>query len=167
VSRFVLLALALSLVAGGCGGGDLSVEPPHLRAAGGWHVGALPAFTCPGVSRSRCVQASGWASTVPYRDCKDCVPPHKTLAVLPPDGIVIQVSNGTERPLRTRPGLWPPRIRAGAVTGPFEGVPPKYGVFQYTARTGSVERSVFVWFGRPHPTAQQLARANAELHTVR
>jgi hypothetical protein len=167
VSRFVLLALALSLVVAGCGGGDLSVEPPHLRAAGGWHVGVQPAFTCLGVSRSSCVQASGWASTVPYRDCKDCVPPHKTLAVLPPDGIVIQLQSGTERPLVTRPRPWPPRIRAHDVTGPFEGEPPKYGVFQYTARTGSIERSVFVWFGRPRPTAQQLARANAELRTSR
>jgi hypothetical protein len=80
---------------------------------------------------------------------------------------VIQLQNGTERPLVTRPAPWPPRIRARDVVGPFEGEPAKYGVFQYSARTGSVERSVFVWFGREHPTAQQLARANAELRTSR
>jgi hypothetical protein len=65
-----------------------------------------------------------------------------------------------------QPRPWPPRIRGREVTGPFEGVPSKYGVYQYSARTGSIERSVFVWFGRPHPTVQQLARANAELQTA-
>ena len=102
-----------------------------------------------------------------YRDCGNCVPPHRTLAALPPDGIVIQELNGTERPLKIGQRPWPPRIRARKVTGPFEGEPPRYGVFQYTARTGSVERSLFIWFGRPHPTPQQLSRANAELRTVR
>ena len=28
---------------------------------------------------------------------------------------------------------------------------------------GTLERYLFVWFGRAHPTARQLARANAEL----
>jgi hypothetical protein len=114
------------------------------------------------------VQANGWASTVSYRDCGDCGPPHRTLAALPPDGIVIQELNGTERPLKIGSRPWPPRIRAGDVTAGFEGEPspPKRSVFQYSARTGSTERSLFVWFGRAQPTAQQLARANAELRTV-
>jgi hypothetical protein len=103
---------------------------------------------------------------VEYLDCGDCVPPHRTLTALPPDGIVIQELNGRERPPVFGSKPWPPQIGAGDVTGPFEGEPPKYGVFQYTARTGSTERSLFVWFGRPHPTAHQLARANAELRTV-
>jgi hypothetical protein len=103
---------------------------------------------------------------VSYHDCGNCVPPHRTLAVLPPDGIVIQELNGRERPSRIASRSWPPRIRAGEVTGPFEGEPPRYGVFQFSGRTGSIERSLFVWFGRSHPTAQQLARANAELRTI-
>jgi hypothetical protein len=103
---------------------------------------------------------------VSYRDCGDCVPPHRTLAALPPDGIVIQELNGAERPSVFGPRQWPPRIRARDVTGPFEGEPPKYSVFQFNGRTGSTERSLFVWFGRAHPSAQQLARANAELRTV-
>ncbi len=168
MTRLVLPALALCLLAVDCGGGgDLSVAAPHFRAASDWHVGTQPAQRCPGVSRTRCVQANGWASSVPYRDCGDCVPPHRTLAALPPDGIVIQELNGRERPSRIGRRPWPPRIGAGDVTGPFEGESPRYGVFQFSARTGSVERSLFVWFGRQHPTAQQLARANAELRTVR
>ena len=145
----------------------LVVSPPYFHAAPGWHVGSKPAHSCPGVPRSRCVQAEGWASTVRYRDCGDCVPPHRTLAELPPDGIVIQELNGRERPAKIGTRPWPPRIRARDVVGPFEGEPPRYGVFQYTARTGTTERSLFVWFGRRHPTRRQLARANAELRTVR
>jgi hypothetical protein len=145
----------------------LVVSPPHFRAAPGWQVGASQPRPCVAVSASRCVWAAGWASTVPYRDCPNCVPPHRTLANLPAGGIVIQLTNSRERPSRVRQGTWPPRIRARDVTGPFEGEPPRYGVFQFSVRTGTTERSLFVWFGRRHPTAHQLARANAELRTVR
>lgn len=152
---FALLAAALLL------------SPPHVRAAPGWHVGATRPQACPGVSRSRCVQAEAWASTIPYRDCANCVPPHRTLAKLPPDGIVIQLSDARERPPRQPLGPWPPRIRRRNVVAGFEGEPQdRYGVFQYSARTGTLERSVFAWFGRPHPTRRQLARANAELRTA-
>ena len=61
----------------------LVVSPLHFRHAPGWHVGSQSAHACAGVSASRCVQASGWASTVRYRDCPNCSPPHKTLAHLP------------------------------------------------------------------------------------
>jgi hypothetical protein len=152
---FGLLALALV------------VSPPHFQAAPGWHVGSRPAHTCPGVAASRCVQASGWASTVRYRDCADCVPPHRTLAHLPPSGIVIQLSNTRERPSRAPVGKWPPHIRARDVIAGFEGGPDRYGHFQSFVRTGTLERYLFVWFGRKHPTTHQLARANAELRTVR
>jgi hypothetical protein len=113
------------------------------------------------------VQAEGWAATVRYRDCGDCVPPHRTLAHLPQGGIVIQLLVGRERPAKGPVGSWPPRIRARDVTGPFEGEPDRYGVFQKFVRTGTLERSLFVWFGRKHPTRRQLGRANAELRTVR
>ena len=144
----------------------LVVSPPHFRATPGWHVGSRPAHACAGVSASRCVQASGWASTVRYRDCPNCIPPHRTLAHLPPGGIVIQLSNGRERPDRAPVGKWPPRIRAGKITAGFEGVSNRYGVFQTFIRTRHLEHYLFVWFGRAHPTRRQLARANAELRTV-
>ena len=146
----------------------LVVSPPHFRAAPGWHVGSRPVHTCVGVSPSRCVQASGWASTVRYRDYPNCVPPHRTLTHLPPSGLVIQLSNSRERPAYKMPWGWPPRLRASQVVGPFEGEPPQYGVIQLGRRDRSgVEHFLFVWFGRPHPTRHQLARANAELRTVR
>lgn len=145
----------------------LVVSPPHFRAASGWHVGSRPAHACVGVPRNRCVQAEGWASTVRYRDCPDCVPPHHTLALLPPDGIVIQLSYGRERPSTAPVGKCPPRIRSRDVIAGFEGEPGRYGYFQTFIRTGTLERYLFVWFGREHPTRHQLASANAELRTVR
>jgi hypothetical protein len=146
----------------------LVVTPPHFRAAPGWHVGSTRDQPCVGVSRSRCVQAEAWASTVRYRDCPNCVPPHKTLAALPPGGIVLQATNGRERPAGGPRGSWPPRLRASQVVGPFEGEPPRFGVIQIAARTADgVEHSLFVWFGRAHPTPHQLARANAELRRAR
>ena len=113
------------------------------------------------------MQATGWASTVRYRDCPNCIPPHRTLARLRPGGIVIQLTYVRERPDRARVGAWPPRIRARDLTVGFEGEPDRYGVFQTLIRTGHLERSLFVWFGRAHPTRRQLERANAELQTVR
>ena len=146
----------------------LVVSPPHFRAAPSWHVGSTRAHACVGVSRSRCVQAEAWASTVRYRDCPDCSPPHKTLAALPPSGIVIQQTNARERPAYGPRGSWPPRLRASQAVSPFEGEPARVSVIQLTRRTpDGVEHSLFVWFGRAHPTERQLARANAELRTVR
>ena len=59
------------------------------------------------------------------------------------------------------------RLDARDVKVGFEGEPDRFGVFQKFARTGHIERSLFVWFGRPHPKRRQLARATAELRTVR
>jgi hypothetical protein len=168
VTRLALLALVMFFLAGGCGGGgELTVAPPQFAAAAGWHVGQTRAQTCVGVSRTRCVQAEAWASTVRYRDCANCTPPHETLAVLPPDGIVIQVTNSREVPAYGTLGGWPPRLRASQAVGPFEGEPPRFSVIQlYPRERSGVDHSLFVWFGRARPTDQQLARANAELRTV-
>jgi hypothetical protein len=144
----------------------LVVSPPHFAAAPGWHVGSSPPRACVGVSAPGCVWTAGWASTVPYRDCPNCIAPHRTLAHLPPGGIIIQLTQARERPKRPPVGTWPPRIPAGKIRAGFEGVSNRYGVFQTFIRTGHLERSLFAWFGRAHPTRRQLARANAELRTV-
>jgi hypothetical protein len=100
---------------------------------------------------------------VRYRDCADCIP-HKTLARLQPSGIVIQLTDARERPAHGPLGNWPTRLRASQVGG-LEGIPRRFGVIQHIVRNRRVEHSLFVWFGRPHPTARQLARANTELRT--
>jgi hypothetical protein len=165
----LLLTVSLPGWAGArSGGAPLTVTPPHFQPASGWHIGHTRAHACVGVSRSRCVSAEAWASTVRYRDCANCSPPHKTLAALPPAGIVIQLSNGRERPPYGPRRSWPPLLRASQVHSPFEGAPRRIGVIQLTARSrNGLEHSVFVWFGRAHPTSRQLTRATSELGTAR
>jgi hypothetical protein len=133
----------------------LVVTPPHFRAAPGWHVGHGTSW--------------GWASTVRYRDCRDCVPPHRTLAHLAPGGILIQLGNfRAEHPPQASPGKWPPRIRQTDVQlGGAEGIPRHVGYAQWFIRHAGIEHYMWVWFGRAHPTRRQLARANTELRTVR
>src|SRR5262249_8006228 len=115
-----------------------------------------------------CVAAQGWASTVPYRDCANCVPPYQTIAAMPRGGIIIQVTNARERPPFGALGGWPPRLRASQVVAGFEGEPTSIGDIQlYVQGQDGVDHSLFVWFGTAHPTAVQLARATAELQTVR
>jgi hypothetical protein len=162
----VTITLALS----GCAASPLNVTTPQFRPSTGWHVGAKPAHGCVDVARSGCVQAEAWASTVPYRDCPNCVAPHNTLAALPPDGIVIQLSDGRERPVYKTPIVdhWPARIHRSQVNCcGSEGVPDRFSEVQTLVRSqDGVEHDLVIWFGRQHPTKQQLAHANAELLTL-
>jgi hypothetical protein len=144
----------------------LGLAVPHFAGGADWHVGAGRVHGCVGVPPSRCVEASAWAATVPLRDCAGCIP-HRTLARLPRDGIVIQLTVARERPLHGTPGPWPVRLRRADVEAGFEGVPARYGVAQLERTSGGVEHVVWVWFGRAHPTAEQLARANEQLQSVR
>jgi hypothetical protein len=132
----------------------LVVSPPHFQPGHGWRVGAAASW--------------GWASTVRYRDCRDCVPPHRTLARLPADGILIQLGNfRAEHPPQASPGQWPPRIRRqDVIRGGGEGIPGHVGYARLLTPSGRIEHYLWVWFGRAHPTRRQLRRANAELRTA-
>ena len=138
-----------------------------FAALGGWHVGAGHVHACPGMPASRCVQVSSWAATVPWRDCGECLP-QKTIDALPPDGIAVEVVLSVERPLTAQRTIaWPPRITAARLSG-IEGIPNKVGVYQlFTRVAGGKEAYVWAFFGRGRPTRSQIARANAELATVR
>lgn len=143
----------------------LALQPVMFAPHSGWYTGHGATHACTGASAARCLQASSWASTRPWRDCAECLP-HRTIATLPRDGIILQVTISTAgRHVGRRGGAWPPTIRAGNLSG-IEGVSSRYGVFQRSARYG--RRDVYVWafFGRARPTASQLAAANAELRTV-
>jgi hypothetical protein len=144
----------------------LGLSPPHFLGGPGWHVGSQRARPCIGLPASRCIQASGWASTARLRDCSTCLP-HRTLAVLPRDGIVIQLTYGREQPPFGELGSWPVTLRSSDVHAGFEGVSNRFGVAQRMVRTGTLERSLMVWFGRARPDAAQLRAANAQLRTVR
>jgi hypothetical protein len=138
---------------------------PRFQATSGWHVGSRTAHAFD-VRHTRGVRALGWAATVP---CRDCAPdfPLRTLPALPASGVVIKLVNfhlgGTHPP----PRPWPPRIRTSDVERthtPPTGSP--LFLAMRTGRTRSIDWSLLVWFGRAHPTATQLARANAELRSV-
>ena len=131
-----MIALALLLLA------------PHFPGGPGWHTGAAGRHA--------------WAATVPLRDCANCIP-HRTLAALPPGGIVIQLTVATEPRLHGPAVRWPTRLAARDVSAGFEGVPPRYGVVQQLTHTGRIEHLLWVWFGRAHPSRAQLAAANAQL----
>jgi hypothetical protein len=145
----------------------LLLLPALFAPHAGWHTGHGRVHACPGVSARRCVQAASWAAAIPWRGCGGCLP-HQMIDALPRDGIILQVEVAVERPLVARRALsWPPAVRARDVTGGFEGVSDRYGVYQLFARFGRVEAYVWAFFGRTHPTSAQLAAANAALHTVK
>jgi hypothetical protein len=141
------------------------LAPVHFPSPAGWYAGAGVVRACPGVSAQRCRFAPSWAGTVVLLDCVNCLP-HRTVAKLPADGVVIQASISLERPRRLNGPAWPPRIDPRAVTN-FEGLPPRIGVFQATARDGPFDVLVMVFFGRPHPSPRQVASAQAELSGAR
>jgi hypothetical protein len=157
-----VLALTLALLVWG---DTARLAAPHFADGHGWHVGEIGVRACVGVPKRTCSQAVGWASTNPWHDCADCIPPHRTLASFRPGDIAIQMSLVREA-YRERPLRWPPRIRRDDVAGPFEGGPDTMGVVQRSGRLHGLNVSFFVFFGRLHPTAAQLARAQAELRTA-
>jgi len=137
-----------------------TVDPATFASAGGWDSGTSGAAK---------VQPDGqqtwtWASTVPYRDEPFQFVPYKTLAALPPDGIVIDVQlfgpDQKQQPLRQ-----PLRITTGDGPGSMEGLQPGIGLYGTGGRMPGqdYDADVSVLFGREHPTPDQLARANAEL----
>jgi hypothetical protein len=144
------------------------LAPVHFAPAPGWHTGHGAAGACPGVPAERCTQVGAWASTIRWRDCADCLPPHRTLAALPPDGVVLYVELAIEHPpVAKHTIVWPPRIALRQVVGPVKGAPLQIGAYQTFARVGGLEVYVVAFFGRLRPTPAQLAAANAELRRAK
>jgi hypothetical protein len=143
------------------------VSPVRFEANPGWHVGSGHVHACPGVTRSRCSQVGSWAATVPWRDCQDCATARRTLASLPSDGVVVYLLLASEAHLPRKPMHWPPPLRAAAVVSPVEGLPARIGYFGRAGRLHGFTAQIFIYFGRRHPTSQQVARAQAELRSAR
>jgi hypothetical protein len=141
-----------------------ALAPARFAAAPGWHVGAGRVHRCPGVAARRCEEVTTWASTARWRDCVECLP-HRTLEHMAPDGLALQLHLSRERttPTWMRPLSWPPPLKA--VPG-FEGLPPRIAVVQVLGTIHGYHAYLFVFFGRPRPTTQQLRRARKELVTV-
>ena len=64
-----------------------------------------------------------------------------------------------------KPLRWPAPLVP--VTPGLEGIPQRIGVVQRIGRLHGFTAYLFVFFGRPHPTPRQLARARAELAAAR
>ena len=80
---------------------------------------------------------------------------------------MIQVARTVESPLVAKWALvWPATVRPDQVAG-LEGPPARIGVYQRFARVGNTELTMFVFFGRAHPSAAQLKAANDELRSSR
>lgn len=167
-TRAALAGIVVLAAVGSATAAPATLGPARFKAGGGWHVGAGRVTPCPGVPETRCAQVGSWAATARWRDCATCAPPHKTLAALTPNGIAIELLISREPDAPPEKALaWPPRLKARDVTGPAEGVPRRIGVASRAGRLGAYRGALWVYFGRRHPTAAQLARANSELRSAK
>lgn len=134
------------------------VEPATFAPADGWHTGSSGAAEIQPDGE----QATSWASTIPYRDSGDQFPPHETLAALPPDGVLLVVwlqQFGIEH----APPAGPPFRLQNFTDGSFEGMPQQNATLTLHAGTRAYDATLWAFFGREHPTHDQLADAQAEL----
>lgn len=140
----------------------VAAPPALLPAHAGWSAGAarIVAAGCP-----RCIQTESWASSIPYADPPNQLPPWRTLAALPRNGVLVHVTRSWE----PSPPRWiyrrrPLHVDRGAIRTNFEGNAGERVSLWSTStwRRGSYV-TVWVFFGRPVPTASEVARAQAEL----
>jgi hypothetical protein len=147
-------------------GGDFypgTVAPARFPARRDWHVGTGGRSAV----RAEGEQTTSWAATVPWRDGPNQLPPHRTLARLPRDGIAIFVAlfRDNRRP-RQRP--WNSlRIDGRRTSGGFEGLPSRFGLYRADVPRGRYVVDLWVFFGTLHPSAATVERAQAELDAVR
>jgi hypothetical protein len=155
--------------------GSLEIEPgdhypgavgsPRFRQARGWSMRSSRA-----VELGPTTAAYTVAGTTRYRDGLNDLPPGRTLAALPPDGIVMRVSliaDNRHTPVaapreRLAPGS-PFRLRSARCLD-FEGFPETRG--SCVLRTVVPQRyrvEIWVFYGRKRPSAEQRARAQAQL----
>jgi hypothetical protein len=170
MARRVLIVWAgLSVAAvasAGAGPRDLFI-PAQLPNLPGWHVGSarLADAGC-----ARCVQTESWASTVPYRDAPNQLPPWKTLAALRRAGLIVHVT----RAWQPAESAWavrrhPLHISRAEIHANFEGntSPDRVSLWNAsTWRNGSYV-TVWVFFGSPRPGLELIARAQKEIDRVK
>jgi hypothetical protein len=136
------------------------VDPATFAVAPGWSSGTSGSAELePGGE-----QTTSWASTAPYRDQPDQFPPHKTLAALPPEGIVIVVWLSRHPGSRSRLPRQQAPFKIAHTPGSFEGVPSSRATYGSGAHVkGRFDVTLWVFFGRTEPTTEQLDRAQAEV----
>lgn len=143
-----------------------TLPPVRLPPSPGWDTGDTgPAAIAPGGAAS-----TAWASTVPYLDRPDELPPHRTLGRLGPGDAIVYVwifSNELLGPVppdqqRARPRAIDPN---GLVS--FEGVAKAANWLDDFPVAGQhYTANVYVFFGSEHPTAATVARAQAMVDSL-
>ena len=138
---------------------------PTFRDAPGWFTSAEAT-----VAATATMSRSAGGATIPYLDEAAQLPPTRTLDVLPVDGVAVWSQVSTPSPTwplvrRAVPGRPDLDARTCRARGPFEGVRNQRISFcllqavvadQYTV-------TVYVFFGRRHPTDSQRAGAQDAL----
>ena len=141
----------------------------RFPAAPGWHV----RVSGRGREAPCLLDRVSWASTVALRDSAFSLPPQRTLATLPPDGIVIALYQFDNACLPSRPRTLPVRslplpldqARESDFPGPRgEELP----LLRLAGRfPGRYDFEVWLFYGRRSPTAQQQRAAQAMLDRAR
>ena len=140
----------------------------HFPRAPGWHTRISgPAADVPSCGKQRV----SWASTVPFLDGPRQLPPNRMVQALPPDGIIMAVTQYTDTCARLRGirALRPPLDLSKATRSGFPGprgdVLPLYRILGRFP--GRYNLDLWVFYGRRHPTKAQRAAAQRELNGVR
>src|SRR4051794_33913780 len=87
--------------AAGCGSGEHPAHSPfdaRLRAAAFPEGARWRTRTSGPIDFTRCHrQRVSWASTVPFTDDSNALPPHSMIGALPPDGIILAIVQFRDR----------------------------------------------------------------------
>jgi hypothetical protein len=115
-------------------------------------------------------QRTSWAATVPFTNGPSELPPHRMIAALPPDGIIMAVVQWVEcRRVEGFRALRPPLRLDRAVRMQFPGPRgDELPLFRVRGRfPGRYNVDLSVFYGRRRPTPAQGAAAQRELAGVR
>ena len=158
--------LNAALVSFGARRGDFyggTLPPARFAARPRWHVATSRA----GRLLAQGGQTETAAATFPLGQHPFDVPPYRVTR-LPADGIVIVLTLSRSYPPwiggRSHGSF---HIDPRHVSTSFEGMPSTVSMYQAFTKSAAYDRSLYVFFGRPHPTRAQVARAQAELDSVR
>ena len=137
------------------------LPPARFPERLGWFVGARG-----GKLYAEGGQTAAWAATVPYRDPPFQIPPYRTVARLPSDGVIMSVLLGRDSAHRPEP-VNSLRIRPRLIGNSFEGLLPGIGLYRATVRRKGYGLDLWVYFKTVHPAPKVIARAQDELDSLR